>query len=100
MRPSQYACTLKHHGDIFEIEKSSRDCSLCRIIFQAFEDRKVEDPELAKGLPIVFRALCNRIDVCYGVEKDPIKLCGLDIYMDNAEGQYFFWPKLSDQGYR
>jgi hypothetical protein len=78
---------LKHHGDIFEIQKSSGDCNLCRAIFKAFEKRKVADVEEARGLPIVFRAFGNKIEVCYDTEEGLIKLCGLDVYMDKVDGE-------------
>jgi hypothetical protein len=32
---------VKHHSDIFEIEKSSKDCDLCEVIFQAFKRTEV-----------------------------------------------------------
>ncbi len=79
----------KYHDDIFEIEQSSRDCNICKVIFQAFEKRKVADPEETKGLPIVFRAFGNKIEVCYDTEEGLIKLCGLDVYMNEADGKYY-----------
>jgi hypothetical protein len=79
---------VNHHDDIFEIEKSGRDCNLCKAIFQAFEKRKVADPEEARGLPIVFRALGNKIEVCYDAEEGLIELCWLDVYMDKVDSEY------------
>lgn len=80
----------KHHDDIFEIEKSSRDCDLCKIIFQAFKKRNVADVEEARGLPIVVRAWGNKVEVCYDAEEGLIKLCGLDWYMSEDDGEYAF----------
>jgi hypothetical protein len=48
----------------------------------------VADPEEAKGLPIVFRAFGNKIEVCYDTEEGLIKLCCLDVYMDEVDGEY------------
>jgi hypothetical protein len=79
---------VNHHDDIFEIEKSGRDCNLCKVIFQAFENRKVADPEEARGLPIVFRAFDNKIGVCYDTEEGLIELCSLDVYMGEVDGEY------------
>ena len=78
----------KHHVDIFEIEKSGRDCPLCKVIFQAFKDRNVPDVEEARGLPIVVRARGSRAEVCYDAEDGLIKLCGLDWYMTKEDGEY------------
>lgn len=82
---------VKHHGDIFEIEKSSKGCDLCKIIFQAFKRTNVQDVEVARGLQIIFRASCNKIEVCYDTDAKEglIKLCGLDLYMDELDGEYY-----------
>ena len=47
--------------------------------------RKVADPEEARGLPIVFRARNNKIEVCYDTEEGPINLCGLDVCMNEVQ---------------
>jgi hypothetical protein len=86
-RQSDNSSRLKHHDDIFEIQKSSGDCNLCKVIFQAFEERKVADVEEARGLPIVFRTFGNKIEVCYDTEEGLIKLCGLDVYMNGVDGE-------------
>jgi hypothetical protein len=79
-----------HHDDIFQIKNSSRDCHLCKAIFQAFERRHVADVEEARGLPIVIRAWGNKVEVCYDAEEGLIKLCGLDWYMSEVDGEYNF----------
>jgi hypothetical protein len=79
---------VNHHDDIFKIEKSGWDCNLCKVIFQAFEKRKIADPEDARGLPIVFRAFNNKIEVCFNTEEGLIELCCLDVYMDEVDGEY------------
>ncbi|KAH0559316.1 hypothetical protein GP486_004171 [Trichoglossum hirsutum] len=93
--PSDNSARTKqqHHNDIFEIEQSSGDCDFCKLLFQAFEKRKVADAEDARGLPIVFRAFGNKIEVCFDAEEGPIKLCGLDMYMNEADDQY--WSAVS-----
>jgi len=77
----------KHHGDIFEVKKSSKDCGLCDIIYQAFKRTNVQDEDVARGLQIMFRASGSKIQACYdtGPKKGLIKLCGLDVYMDEAD---------------
>ncbi|KAH0536321.1 hypothetical protein FGG08_006794 [Glutinoglossum americanum] len=55
-----------------------------------FEKRKVADAEDARGLPIVFRAFGNKIEVCFDSEEGLIKLCGLDMYMNEADVNKFF----------
>jgi hypothetical protein len=46
---------VRHRDDIFKVRDSADGgCELCAIIFTAFEGRKVEDQEIARGLPIVF----------------------------------------------
>jgi hypothetical protein len=80
----------KHHGDIFEVEKSCENCNLCKVIFQAFEKRNVADAE-ARGLPIVFHASGNKIEVCFDTKKRLIKLCGLDVYMNEADGECYLY---------
>jgi hypothetical protein len=85
---------VKYHDDIFEIEKSSGDCNFCKVIFQAFEKREVADAEEARGLPIVFRAIGNKIKVCYDTEEGLIKLCGLDVYMNEADGERYLYKIL------
>ena len=91
-RPNNYeGSEVKHHGDIFEVEKSSKDCDLCEVIFQAFKRTNVQDAEVARGLQIIFRASCNKIEVCYNTnaKEGLIKLCGLDVYMDEPDGEYY-----------
>ena len=78
---------FKQHDDIFEVQKWSRDCRLCRLIFQAFEQRQVTDTEVARGLPIVFRPLLNNTMVCYNSEEGLIKICLLDMYMKETHGE-------------
>lgn len=77
----------RQHEDIFELEKWVSDCELCEVIFQAFERRDVANPADAKGLPIVFRSWQNKIEVCYDSKEGLIKLCGLDVYMNEADGE-------------
>ena len=80
----------KHHDDIFEFKRSSRNCHLCKVIFQAFEKRNVPDVEEARGLPIVIRAWGNKVQVCYDAKEGLIELCGLDWYMSEVDGEYNF----------
>jgi hypothetical protein len=82
---------VQHHGDIFEIEQSSKDCDLCEVIFQAFKRTNVQDVEVARGLQIIFRASCNKIEVCYNTDakEGRGKLCCLDVYMDEPDGEYY-----------
>ncbi|OIW24454.1 HET-domain-containing protein [Coniochaeta ligniaria NRRL 30616] len=68
----------KHYDDIFELEKSARDCDLCSLIFQGFERRGDVDAEDAS--PIFFHSLETKIEVWGG----DWKLCGLDVYTDRA----------------
>jgi hypothetical protein len=77
---------VKQHDDIFELQKRARDCGLCRVIFQAFEQRKVANREDARGLPIGFRLSGNNIEVCYNSEEGLIRLCGLVLYMNETHG--------------
>ena len=84
---SDKSVKVKHYNDIFEIEKSSGDCNFCKVLFQAFEKRNVADAEDARGLPIVFRAFDNKIEVCFDAEEGLIELCGLDMYMNEVDGE-------------
>jgi hypothetical protein len=93
---SNNSSRVKHYGDIFEIEKSSGDCNFCKVIFQAFEKRKVADAEEARGLLIVFCAFGNNIEVCYDTKEGLIKLCGLDVYMNEADGECYLY-KFCDE---
>lgn len=80
---------VRHQSDIFEVEKSSKDCRLCEVIFQAFKRANVRDVEVARGLEIIFRALHNKIEVCVDTKESQIeKFCGLDVYMDEPDGEY------------
>jgi hypothetical protein len=81
----------KHHGDIFELKKSSKNCDLCEVISQAFERTNVRGVEVARGLQIIFRASCVKIEVCYNVDAEEglVKLCGLDMYMGEPDGEYY-----------
>lgn len=82
------SCIIKHHSDIFEVGNCAPECDLCQVIFQAFEQREVEHPEDAKGLPIVLRPFQNKIQVCYTSGETSIELCSLDLYMDDAIGMH------------
>jgi hypothetical protein len=77
----------KHHDDIFAIQKSARDCIFCKAIFEAFEKRNVANREEAKGLPIVFHASGNGINVCYDTEEGLIQLCSFEVYMNGPDGK-------------
>ncbi|KAF2803262.1 HET-domain-containing protein [Mytilinidion resinicola] len=88
--PSDNSSKARHHDDIFAIEKSSGSCNLCKVIFQAFEKRGVIDAEEARGLPIIFRAFGNKIEVCFDTEEELIQLCGLDFSMNEADAREFF----------
>jgi hypothetical protein len=81
----------KHHSNIFEIQKSSRDCRLCEVIFQAFKRTNIEDLEVARGLQIIFRVSYGKIGVYYDTttKEGLIRLCGLDLYMDASDGKYY-----------
>ncbi|THV48857.1 hypothetical protein BGAL_0224g00190 [Botrytis galanthina] len=81
---------VKHHHDIFEIEKSSKNCNLCEVIFKAFKRTNIQDVEVARGLQIIFRVSCTRIEVCYDTKEGLVKLCGLDIYMDESDVEEVF----------
>jgi hypothetical protein len=82
---------VKHHADIFDIEKSSKDCDLCEVIFQAFKRTNIQDVEVARWLQIIFRASYSKIEVCYDTDAKGrfIKLCGLYMYMDASDGEYY-----------
>jgi hypothetical protein len=82
---------VKHHADIFDIQKSSKDCDLCEVIFQAFKRTNIQDVEVARGLQITFRASYSKIEVCYDTDAKEglIKLFGLDMYMDETDGEYY-----------
>ena len=85
---------VEHHDDIFEVEKSSRDCDLCDLIFQAFKRNKARNIEVARGLQITLRAFRGQIEVCCEMDNTGglTKLCGLDMYMDEVDGEYLFTP--------
>jgi hypothetical protein len=82
---------VKLHDDIFEIEKSSKDCDVCEIIFQAFKRTNIQDVEVARGLQIMLRASCGKIEVHYNANTKGrlSKLCSLDVYMDGPTGKYY-----------
>ena len=80
------SCIKKHHNDIFEVGNCAQEYDLCQVIFQAFEQREVEHPEDARGLPIVLRPFKNKIQVCYSSGEKPIELYSLDLYIDNTIG--------------
>jgi hypothetical protein len=78
--------SYKHHDDIFMIQRSSQNCQLCKIVFQAFEKRNIADVEEARGLPIVFQLRGSNVEVRYDAEGG-IKLCNLDWYMSETDGE-------------
>ena len=57
------------------------------LYFQAFKKRNVVDVEIARGLPIVFRPFNNKIEVRYETGEELISLCGLDVYMNQDNGE-------------
>lgn len=79
----------RHHDDIFKIQASAQACGLCKVIFEAFRKRKVDNIEDARGIPIVFRARSNKVEVLYDAPEGLIKLCELDWYMDEGDGESF-----------
>jgi hypothetical protein len=79
-----------HHGEIFEVGRCALECGLCNIIFEAFKKRPPRVTEVARGLPLVFRPLDNKIEVCYDTVEELIKLCRLDLYTDGAIVEYIY----------
>jgi len=90
-QPSYEGSEVKHHCDIFQVEKTSKDCDLCEIVFQAFKKTNVQDVEVARGLQIIFRASGGKIEICYDADAKGtlIKICGLDMYMDESDGEHY-----------
>lgn len=78
---------VRHHDDIFKIRDSADGgCELCAIIFTAFEGRKVEDEEIARGLPLVFTINeNNKLIVSFESSEGLIELCGFDLYVRRGE---------------
>lgn len=77
---------IKHHDDIFGVRGSADGgCELCAVIIKAFEGRKVEDENIARGMPIVFSR--NNDKLAAGIESPEglIELCGFDVYMHQGE---------------
>lgn len=81
------ALPQKHHTDIFQIQASAQACGLCKLIFRAFEERNVANVEDARGIPIIFRSRCNKVEVLYDAPERYIKLCDLDWYMNESDGE-------------
>ncbi|CAD6441415.1 9793200d-e801-4138-9df5-e60db618433f [Sclerotinia trifoliorum] len=83
---------FKHHRNIFEIEKSSKDCNLCKAIFQVFKRINVQDVEVARGWQIFFRISGTKIEVCFDTKTNEglAKFCGLDVYMDEPDIEELF----------
>ena len=79
---------FKHHADIFDVKEASRTCNLCRVIFGAFLDSQGTDPEDARGLQIMFRAVVDKIEVSYKAEEELIILAGLNFYMNETNGEH------------
>ncbi|KXJ89026.1 heterokaryon incompatibility protein-domain-containing protein [Microdochium bolleyi] len=78
--------TYKHHDDIFALQKSGKDCKLCKILYRAFEKKRVSDVEIARGHPIVFGVgMHNRINVWIDQDGIQAELCGLDVSMDASD---------------
>ena len=78
---------VRHHDDIFKVRDSADGgCELCAIIFTAFEGRKVEDEEIARGLPLVFTINeNNKLIVSFESSEGLIELCGFDLYVHRGE---------------
>jgi hypothetical protein len=77
----------KHHNDIFEIQASAQACGLCKLIFRAFEERNVANVEDARDISIIFRSRGNKVEVRYDAPEQYIKLCDLDWYMNESDGE-------------
>ena len=78
---------IKHHDDIFGVRGSADNgCGLCAVIIKAFEGRKVEDENIARGMPIVFSGNKNN-KLAAGIVSPEglIELCGFDVYMHQGE---------------
>ena len=76
---------IKHHNNIFGVRGSADGgCELCAVIIKAFEGRKVEDENIARGMPIVF-SRNNKLAAGIESPEGLIKLCGFDLYMHQGE---------------
>ena len=85
--------TYQHHDDIFSVQEAGKKCQLCRTIFQAFQERRVSNVELARDLPIVFKSRWNGIEVCYETGKELTNLCDLHWYMPKPNGNTQIYVK-------
>jgi hypothetical protein len=77
--------TYQHHDDIFEVGKAGKTCPLCETIFRAFKERGRPDAELARGVPVVFRAQSGSVEICYKIKETNI--CCLYWYMSEIDGE-------------
>jgi hypothetical protein len=75
---------FKHHDDIFGIRGSANNgCELCAIIIKAFNGRKIEDENIARGMPIVLSSnKNNKLTASIESPEGLIELCGFDVYID------------------
>jgi hypothetical protein len=74
----------RHHDDIFKVRDSADGgCELCAT---AFEGRKVEDEEIARGLLLVLTITeNNKLIVSFESSEGLIELCGFDLYVHRGE---------------
>lgn len=74
---------MKHHDDIFGIRSSASDgCELCAIVIKAFNDRRIEDENIARGMQIVFSSnKNNKLTASIGSPEGLVEICDFDVYM-------------------
>jgi hypothetical protein len=75
---------IKHHDDIFGIRSSANNgCELCAIIIKSFNSRRIEDENVARGMPIVLSSdKSNKLRASFESPEGLLDLCGFDVYID------------------
>ena len=78
---------ISHQGDIFIVRAAADGgCDLCTLTITAFEKRKVQDEEIARGLPIVIpMKQNNKLIVSVESSEGLVELCGFDLYLERGE---------------
>ena len=74
---------MKHHDDIFGIRSSANDgCELCTMVIKAFDGRRVEDENIARGMPIVLSSnKNNKLTASIDSPEGLVEICDFDVYM-------------------
>lgn len=92
----------RHYESVVKPEEWAGDCDLCGVIHKVLKQRnEFVDMGDTRGLPILFRPVENKIQVCYDsmIKRWPRQNWRVDVHMSEAASEQLCSPKQFEFGH-